>query len=692
MSKQNLLVEIGTEEIPAGYLGPALEALEQRLAAALENARLSHDRLVTWGTPRRLALAVWGLADHQPDIIKEVTGPPVHAAYDSNGRPTKAAEGFARGQGVDVSDLIVLESKKGQYLAIRREEKGRPAGEVLAEMLPTLILGLPFPKSMRWGLGEITFVRPIHWLLAVLGDKVLPMSLGEIKADRFSRGHRFLHPDAVEISSPDQYEAKLAEAHVVASFRRRQEMVREEIARVSKEARSALTVIPDDDLVAEVANLSEEPVAVLGGFDESFLELPQEILVTAMREHQRYFALTDAQGKLAPHFIAINNTMARDQKVVTRGHERVLRARLDDARFYFKEDRKAPLEAKQEELKKVVFHTLLGTSWQKVERFSRVAEYLSGILDPTVKDNLLRAAALCKCDLVSGVVQEFPALQGLMGREYARLDGEAEDVAVAIAEHYLPNRAGGELPATSTGALLSLADKMDTITGCFGVGLIPTGAADPYALRRQSLGVINIILDRNYRLSLKALIDHSLAGLTQWIKKPQPEAQAEVLEFFRLRLKNQLTGQGASTDGAEAVLSLYHDDLVAAAARVWALEEVKARPDFADLAVAFKRVVNIIKKFGAQEGFDLKYVSADEEKTLSEAASQVEKQAQELVKADDYTGLLTAIVGLKPAVDSFFDQVLVDDPDPKVKANRLALLTRVSCLFELVADFSKITT
>jgi glycyl-tRNA synthetase beta chain len=692
MSNLNLLVEIGTEEIPAGYLGPALETLEERLAAALKDARLTYERVAVWGTPRRLALAVWNLAAHQPDTIKEVTGPSVHSAYDANGRPTKAAEGFARGQGVNVSDLIVLEAKKGQYLAVRREEKGQPAGKVLREMLPPLILGLPFPKSMRWGRGEITFVRPIHWLLAILGNEVLPISLGNIKADRFSRGHRFLHPGPVEISSPDQYLDRLAQAHVVASFDRRQEMVRSEIVRISAQAQTTLKVIPDDDLVAEVANLVEEPVAVLGGFEASFLELPQEILVTAMREHQRYFALTDTQGRLAPHFIAINNTLARDMAVVTRGHERVLRARLDDARFYFKEDRKTPLEAKQAELKKVVFHTLLGTSWQKVERFTRVAEYLSNRLETSVKADLLRAAALCKCDLVSGVVQEFPALQGIMGREYARLDGENEQVAVAIAEHYLPNRAGGDLPATSTGALLSLADKMDTITGCFGVGLIPTGAADPYALRRQSLAMINIILDRSYRLSLQALIDYALDGLAPWLKKTKEEARAEIIEFFRLRLKNQLTGQGVSTDGAEAVLSLHHDDLVAAVARVQALEQVKAQPDFADLAVAFKRVVNIIKKFGAQEGFDPKLASADQEKILAETASLVEQQALELVKDDDYTGLLAAIVGLKPAVDSFFDHVLVDDPDPAVKANRLALLTRVSRLFELVADFSKITT
>lgn len=692
MSGLDLIFEIGTEEIPAGYMAPAVAALEENLGRALADAQLGCDRVVAWATPRRLAVAAWGVPERQQDTVREVTGPPVRAAYDAHGAPTKAAEGFAKGQGVDVADLMTVDTPKGQYLVARKEIQGRDAAEVLAELAPAIVRSLHFPKSMRWGRGEVVFVRPIHWILAVFGGRVLPVSIGDIQASNTSRGHRFLHPGPVEINSPDEYEARLAEAHVIVSPARRKELVQAEIDRIVAENGNNLKVLPDEDLVDEVANLVEEPVAVCGRFDDAFLNLPEQILITAMREHQRYFALTDDRGRLQPRFIAVNNTRARDMEVVRRGHERVLRARLDDARFYFEEDRKKPLESYQAQLKRVVFHTLLGTSWQKVERFTKVAAYLADLLDPSAKPDVMRAAALCKCDLVTGVVGEFPTLQGLMGRSYALLDGEPAAVAEAIYEHYLPTRAGGDLPRTSAGALLGLADKMDTIVGCFGVGLIPTGAADPYALRRQALGVINIILDRGWRLSLAALVDQALAGLTEWLKKPAVEVRDEVMEFFRLRLKNQLTGQGASTDGAEAVLSLHHDDLVPAVSRVWALETIKKRPDFQDLAVAFKRVVNIIKKFGAQPDFDPDRLTQEQEKSLLNAANDVEALARDMVQAERFDELLDRIVGLKPTVDAFFDHVLVDDPDPDVKRNRLALLTRVSGLFDRIADFSKIST
>ncbi|MFH1090034.1 MAG: glycine--tRNA ligase subunit beta [Pseudomonadota bacterium] len=692
MSGLSLLFEIGTEEIPAGYLTLALQALEDRLGPALNAAGLNHERIKVWGTPRRLALAVWGLAERQPDTVKEVTGPPVSAAFDREGRPTKAAQGFAKAQGLEVSDLLKVETPKGLYLAARIEIRGRSAAEVLSEMLPPLILGLPFPKSMRWGRGEVVFVRPIHWVLAVLGGQVLPFSIGGIETGSVTYGHRFMSPEPMEIRAPDEYETKLAKAHVIVSTARREELVRKEITQAAAEAGQGLRIKEDEELAAEVGNLVEDPVACLGRFDESFLRLPPDVLVTAMREHQRYFAVEDERGALSPYFVAVNNTRARDMAVVRRGHERVLRARLDDAEFYFDEDRKTSLESKQAELKRVVFHNLLGTSWQKVERFARLAEYLADLLNPGIKDVLLRAAYLCKCDLVTGVVGEFPSLQGIMGREYALLDGETQEVAAAIYEHYLPNRAGGELPASQAGALLSLADKVDTIVGCFAVGLTPTGASDPFALRRQALGVINIILDRKYRLSLSELIDKVLAGLSDRLKQPAEEVQAEVLEFFRLRLKNQVMSQGASTDGSEAVLSLHHDDLVSAVARVWALETIKGREDFADLAVAFKRVVNIIKKFGAHDNFDPNKLVQDQEKDLARQADQAAAHCREFLKEDKFENMLADIVALKPTVDSFFDHVLVDDPDQGLKANRLALLTRVSRLFDLVADFSKIST
>ena len=541
MSGLSFLLEVGTEEIPAGYLAPALAALKERLAGLLIGGSEGR-RIQTWGTPNRLAVAAWGLQAAEEDTVQEVTGPPVAAAYDADGNPTKAAQGFARGQGVDVSELITVETKKGPYLAARKHVQGRQCLDILTEGLPGLILGLPFPKSMRWGRGEVVFVRPIHWILAVLDGKIIPFSIGDIQSSNLSYGHRFLHPEPVEINGPDEYEDKLAGAEVIVSAERRRDLVHREIAEKVRERGQDLSIRPDKDLIDEVANLVEKPLAVCGRFDASFLELPDEALITAMREHQRYFAVTDQNGKLAPYFVAINNTRARDMNLVTRGHERVLRARLEDARFYFDEDRKRPLASRQKELERVVYHTLLGTSWEKVTRMCALSDHLADVLAPEVKALVGRAAELSKCDLITGLVMEFPSLQGVMGRIYAELDGEPPEVARAIEEHYLPVRAGGDLPQTPVGTILSLADKIETIVGCFAVGLIPTGAADPYALRRQALGVIHIILDRGYRLSLGSTIDKALEGLKPWIKRPAEEVRADVIEFFRLRLKNQLTG------------------------------------------------------------------------------------------------------------------------------------------------------
>ena len=692
MSGLNLLVEIGVEEIPAGYLPPVLKALKERLPQILIGGPEGYDRITTWGTPNRLAVGAWGLIAREEDVETVVTGPPVKAAYDAEGNLTKAGRGFARGQGVDVSELITVETKKSEYLAVRKTVKGRTAEEILSQALPDLILGLPFPKSMRWGMGKISFVRPIHWLLAVLSGKILDFCLGEIKSSNLSRGHRFLNNKPVIVNSPDEYEEKLAAVNVIVSPSTRQEKVRQEIDRVVAEQGVGLQVMPDEELLLEVTNMLEKPVAVCSRFDESFLDLPDPVLITAMREHQRYFAVTDKDGALQPYFVALNNTKARDMDLVSRGHRRVLKARLDDARFHFNQDRKVTLESRQEELKNVVFHSQLGTSWEKVTRTSRVAEYLADCLDPGIKKHLLRAARLCKCDLVTGLVNEFPSLQGIMGRIYAELDGEPAEVCLAISEHYLPSKAGGPLPQSSVGALLSLADKIETIVGCFSVGLIPTGAADPYALRRQALAVINIILDKKYQLSLSALVDYTLNGLKDWMQRSESEIKTDVIEFFRLRLKNQLISLGASADGAEAVLSLHHDNIVTATARVWALEEIKKQPDFADLALAFKRVVNIIKKFGERRPLDSSRFRQDEEKALFAAYKEVSTHVQTLAQDHDFTGLLNQIVSLKPAVDCFFDEVLVDDPNQELKDNRLALLTEISGLFTQVADFSKIST
>ena len=693
MSNINLILELGVEEIPAGYFAPAISFMEEKLTRSLTEARLPFERLKIWGAPRRLGLGLWGLADRQPDVEEEIVGPPLSAAYDANGNPTRAATGFAGGQGVSVSELKTVTTPKGQYLAVQKSVKGRSVNEVMTDLLPEILGSLPFPKNMRWGNGEYTFVRPVHWLLAVLGGEVLPIAFAGAKAGKVSYGHRFLHPGAVVITSPDEYEARLAEIHVHVDFENRRQLVREEIERVTRENSADLRLVADEELVEEVANLLEEPVAILGNFDSHFLELPLAVATTAMKEHQRYFALTDSQGRLAPYFIAVNNTRARDMDVVRKGHERVLRARLDDARFYFVEDRKVKLAQRAEELKGVVFHHLMGTSWDKVVRFKALALHLADIVAPQHKEKLARAADLCKCDLVTGVVKEFPTLQGIMGREYALADGEAPEVAEAIREHYLPVRAGGELPESTIGAILSVADKLDTICGCFAVGLIPSGAADPFALRRGALGIINIFLDRGWRESLEPLIDKALEGLSPWAKRPARETKAAVLEFFKVRLKNLMTGQGVSGDAAEAVLSIYDDQPMAAILRARALENLKAQEGFKDLAQVFKRVVNIIKKFGARDDFthwDRLHQGA--EKELLNRVESLEHKTGSYLSSGDFPGLLTEIAALRGPVDHFFDQVLVDDPDPEIKEARIALLSRLGRLFELIADFSRIST
>ena len=689
---KNLIVELGVEEIPAGYFAPAVEFLKERLTRALAEAHLPFDRLKVWWSPRRLAFGLWGLPDQLPDIEAEIIGPPLSAAYDPNGNPTRAALGFAGGQGVPVSDLKAVTTPKGQYLAAKKIIRSRAAGAVLAEILPDILAALPFPKTMRWGTGEHAFVRPVHWLLAVFGEEVLPLNFRGAKADRVSFGHRFLHPDPVVITSPDEYEARLAEAHVLANFEERRESTRREAERVIQGQNLALSMVEDEDLLEEVANLLEEPVAILGHFDYHFLELPLAVITTAMKERQRYFALTDSKGRLAPYFIAVNNTRARDMEVVRKGHERVLRARLDDARFYFNEDLKTRLDSRIEALKGVVFHNLMGTSWEKVERFKALALALADQVGPSLKAKLERAAILSKCDLVTGVVQEFPTLQGLMGREYALRDGEDPDVAEAILEHYLPNRAGGILPDSSLGAILSVADKLDTICGCFAVGLTPTGTADPFALRRGALGIINIFLDRGWT-GLSSLMDRSLELLAPWAKRPARETKTAVIDFFRTRLKGLMTSRGLSADTAEAVLVLYGHEPLAAFSRAQALENLKNREGFKDLPQIFKRVVNIIKKFGPNLNFtDWDRLSREAEKNLLSRVENVEQKSAGLIAAGDFDGLINDIADLRGPVDTFFEEVLVDDPDPQVKEARIALLSRLDRLSELVADFSRLNT
>ena len=684
---QELLLEIGTEEIPAGFLPKAMADMANLIRTELENAQLAFGAIRTQSTPRRLLLVVEGIEEHQPTLRSEVMGPAKSVAFDASGKPTKAGEGFARGQGITVDQLVIVETEKGAYVCAKKEQAGRPTAELLTEILPRLIQSISFKKSMRWKDLDIRFARPVHWIVALYGGVVVPFAFGNITSGNESRGHRFMAPGTFAVKDFSQYLQECERHFVIVDPEKRKAIIRAEVARLAKEAGGE--VLADEELLEQVSYLVEYPSAVLGTFNPDFLQVPKEVLITSMRSHQRYFSLVDAAGKLMPAFITINNTLAPDPAVVVRGNERVLRARLSDARFFFEEDKKIPLADRVEALKSVVYQAKLGTSFEKMERFRSLAVGLAEQLAPTLKEQAARASTLCKADLVSGMVGEFPEVQGVMGREYALLEGEDAEVAQAIYEHYLPTQAGGAIPSADLGAFVSIADKLDTLCGCFGVGLIPTGTADPYALRRSAIGILNIILGRGYRLSLPELVDRSLDLLTAKLTRPRPEVRADVLEFLRLRLVNLLTGQGYPQDVVDAVLSASFADVADALARVKALAELKGREDFEPLAVAFKRVVNIIKG-GVDTPVAPALFASPREGALFEATGQAAGQVAQAVAAGDYAAALRAIAGLRGAVDGFFEGVMVMADQDAVRINRLALLTGVARLFEGIADFSRI--
>ena len=684
---KDLFLEIGCEEIPAGFIPKALADMELLLKRELEGARLTFGEIVTLGTPRRLVLAVKALAERQPDAELTAMGPAKGVAYDAQGNPTKAAQGFARGQGVEVSALKLVATEKGEYLAAVKSEIGRETAELLTEMLPRLVATIPFKKSMRWSDLEVRFARPIHWIVALFDGTVVPFCFGNIDSGSVSRGHRFMANTTFPVRDLAQYLEECERHFVIPDPGQRKEIIRREVARVAKLAGG--NVLPDEGLLEQVTFLVEYPSAVAGTFSPDFLAVPREVLITSMREHQRYFSLVDDAGKLLPGFITINNTLTEDPSVVVKGNERVLRARLSDARFFFEEDKKVPLESRVEALKSVVYQAKLGTSYEKMERFRSLAAYLTERINPAVVAKVQRAATLCKADLVTGMVGEFPEVQGIMGREYALHAGEDLEVANAIAEHYLPTQAGGELPASDIGAFVSLADKMDTICGCFSVGLIPTGSADPYALRRSALGIINIILEKGYRLRLNDFIAASLELLAAKASRPREEVQRDVLEFFRVRFVNLLADRFPA-DAVDAVVALSFDDLVQASSKIAALSEFRKRDDFGPLAVAFKRVCNIVKDgVDTPVAQDLFEDPAEEE--LYWALHAVSGQVAGAVASGDYLAALSEIATLKKGVDLFFEKVMVMSEDEKVRGNRLALLTGIARLFGQLADFARLS-
>lgn len=686
MAKE-LFLEIGTEEIPAGFLPKAMADMESLIIKELQSSRIGFGAVKTMATPRRLVLVVAEVEEQQKDAEITTLGPAKKVAFNEDGSPTKAGEGFARGQGIDAADLVLVATDKGEYVSVTKRETGVATAGLLGEILPRLINNISFKKSMRWGNQEVRFARPMHWIVALFDGTVIPFSFGNIHSGSISRGHRFMANTTFPVRDFSHYLEECERHFVIADPEKRKDIIRREIDRVASAAGGS--VLPDEGLLEQVTYLVEYPSAVHGTFSAEFLVVPREVLITSMREHQRYFSLVDDQGRLLPGFITINNTLTEDPSVVVKGNERVLRARLSDARFFFEEDKKVPLEKRVESLKSVLYQAKLGTSYEKMERFRSLAESLADQLHPTLKHKVSQVATLCKADLVTGMVGEFPEVQGVMGREYALIQGVDPEVANAIAEHYLPTQAGGELPASHLGAIVSVADKLDTICGCFSVGLIPTGSADPYALRRAALGIINIILERQYKLSLQVLVAQALDLLKGKISRPRGEVSAEILNFMEDRFINLMANK-YPTDVVDAAFSVNRNDLVAASLRIAALAEFRTRPDFEPLAAAFKRIGNIVKEPVAG-AVDEKLFQDPAEGNLFRAYQSVSSSVAAFVAGADYLTALTQIATLKGAVDEFFDKVMVMAEDEQVRKNRLALLQELKGLFRDIADFAKIT-
>lgn len=684
--QHELIFEIGTEEIPAGYITPAIEQLKKNLAAMLTDLCLSWEGIHAMATPRRLAVFIEKLGDHQPDRREEVLGPPKKAGFAADGAPTKAAIGFAKSRGVSVEDITIAQTPKGEYLMVAVEEKGRRTQDLLAGLLPDLIKSISFPKSMRWGSGQTQFARPLQWLLALYGGELIPFQVDSLSSGKTTRGHRFMSPGACAVTSSSHYQELLRENHVLVDPEQRKTAVREEIARAAAEAGGR--ILPDEELVETVSNLVEKPFAVCGSFDKHFLELPREVLITSMREHQKYFAITDSQEKLLPSFVAVNNTCVKDRKMAAEGHQRVIRARLEDALFFFKADRSRTLADRVADLDGVIFQAKLGTIREKTERIVALTGKLAEALAPGQAAVAGRAAFLAKADLLTSMVNEFPSLQGVIGKDYALLNGESPEVALAIQEHYMPLRAGEALPTGIAGALVGMADRLDTIAGCFGIGQMPTGTADPFGLRRQALGLLHITARQQFSLSLPQFVAQALDLYGKKLPAEKQTALNNIMEFIKGRFVNDLTAQGIPAETIEAVTSVTFEDVVDCRRRIDALVSISGQESFALLAGSFKRVKNIIKD-NEDAAIDPALLAEEPETQLHTALTAVREEIEPLLQRRDYEKAMTVILKMKDPVDKFFDKVMVMVEDEKVRRNRLALLTAISHLFMRIGDFSK---
>ena len=678
---KDLLFEIGAEEIPAGFMPNILGQLKQLAETKLNDAHLPFESIATYGTPRRLALIVKGLADTSAEISERHKGPSASIAYDADGNATKAAIGFARGKGLDVADLVVEDG----YIYAETKTAGVPAKDIVTDMLPQLITGLNFPKSMHWGNLDAKFVRPVRWLVALLDEEVIPVEFATVKSGNVTRGHRFLGADEITIKNAASYVDTLKENFVMVDQDARRELISKQLHDIA--ASKNASIVWDDDLLEEINYLVEWPTALCGGFEESYLALPDAAIITPMKDHQRYFPLVDQEGKLLPMFLTVRNGSDHSIEVVQAGNERVLRARLDDAKFFFNEDRKKPLIDRQDGLTKIVFQEGLGNLADKTERLLKLGRVFSEEcgLHEDAAVVLERATELAKTDLTTGMVTEFTELQGVMGKEYALLDGESPEVAEAIFEQYLPRFAGDVLPQTEAGKVLSIIDKVDNIVATFSRGLIPTGSQDPYALRRQTIGILNILLGSEWNISLRPIFKASMELLNVPAEK-QEELLGQVEEFFTLRLKNIFLDREVPHHVIDLLLSNNELSVADAEGLVNALLANRIDENV-ELVQAYTRMYNLVKDV-EYTGVNSDLLKEDAEKALFEAASKASEASLAAWEANDYTAVVAVPATLVPAINKFFEDVMVMDKDEAIKANRLQLVRLAYSVMAIIGDIS----
>lgn len=687
---KHFLLEIGMEEMPARYVRNAVKQLEHKLTTWLEESKITFGESITYATPRRIAVLLKDVAEKQLDSSEEVKGPSRKIAIDDQGNWSKAALGFARSQGVEADELFFKSVNGVEYIYTKKNSIGSLTEAVLQEGLPDLISSMSFPKNMRWGHYDLKFARPIRWLVCMFGDDVIPLKLANVQADRITRGHRFLGTE-IKLHTADEYSSRLKEQYVIADMNERQQLIVDQINSLA--GRQDWNIQVRDDLLEEVNFLVEYPTVLFGQFDPGFLSVPQDVLMTSMREHQRYFPVLDHSGNLLPYFVTVRNGNDVSLDQVARGNEKVLRARLADAKFFYEEDQKTSIDTFLAKLRTVVFHEELGTIADKTERIERIAELLSNVCnaDEETSANIKRAAQICKFDLVTQMVYEFPELQGVMGEDYARKAGENEAVATAVFEHYLPRYSGEASPRSLAGTIVSIADKIDTIIGCFQIGIIPTGSQDPYALRRQAAGIVQMMLDHQLPFTLTDLVDMALRVHEQarLAKREKEIVSKEVLEFFSLRVKNVLSDQNIRYDVADAAMAAGFAHVSDTVKRAQALMNALNASDFKLAVESYNRVDNIAAKSESTQ-YDISLFVDPAEHALEQAwRSQHDNYLQQLDRGQMQEALET-LSGLREPVTHYFNSVMVMTEDEQIRQNRLSLLCCISEDLRRFADFHKL--